>query len=681
MRLTIIAALTSSLLLLAVPAASAWSPPPPIASAVVKTANLPVQMSDGTVLYLDVVQPAGSSGKPLAGRFPVLLTQTPYNKNTPSLNFEDDYLVEHGYVQVIADVRGTGSSEGAWDSFGSREQQDGKELAAWACQQSWSDGRIGLHGTSYGAINQFLTAEQGAPCVKAAFPIVPMSDAYRDVTFGGGDDDTSFIPSWLGLVTGLGMLPPTYTPNDPVEAARVLVEHSGGALSFQGQQVLDASSGGDAAYDGPFYRVRSPIDRIGSDHIPTFIVGGWFDLFQRGEPLLYQALRRHGVPARLLMGPWYHITAGQGLPAQGVPTLDDLELRWMNHYVRGLPDPGLDNAPGATDTIAPVTYYENGSDKWRTASGWYASDVNFRALHLSGSASAQSPGSLSPAAAPKGSQPDTLLWNPATGPCSRSTVQWTAGAGSGTPCETDGRANDATSLSYDLPIHQDLHLLGPMTARLWVGSLGGRDSLITARVEDVSPDGTATQMSAGWATISLRALDPRKTVYADGLMTQPFHPFTQASILPVPSDGSPVEVDVEIYPTGWDLLAGHTLRLTLQEADVPHLTAPLPTALNEAGATLSIYHDAAHDSELVIPVRASAGGGLTGATQSAGPRRAGARACRARPAGGSRRRGGRRVTRAASRRSHQTSHHQTSHRPTSHRRTGRRPKSRRIRCP
>jgi len=598
-----------ALLALAAPGALAWSPPPAIATAVVKQTNIPVQMSDGIVLYVDVVRPADASGNPLHGRYPVLLTQTPYNKIAPSLNFEDDYLVEHGYVQVIADVRGTGSSEGSWDSFGPREQRDGYELAEWTRTQPWSDGDIGLHGTSYGAINQFLTAEQSPPGVKAAFPIVPMSDAYRDVTFGGGEIDSSFIPSWLGLVTGLGMLPPTYTPNDPTEAAKVLVQHTGGALSFQTSQVLDSSTGGNAAYDGPFYQVRSPIDYIQQDHIPTFIVGGWFDLFQRGEPLLFQALQRQGVPTRLLMGPWYHITAGQGLPAQGVPSLDDLELRWMNHYVKGIADPGLDNAPGATDTIPPVTYYENGSGKWTSADGWYASDVGFKALHLSGPAAPQSPGSLSPAGAPSASQsPDTLLPNPATGPCSRSTVQWTAGGGAGTPCETDNRANDASSLSYDLPITQDLHLLGPMTARLWVGSTGGRDALVTARVEDVAPDGTATQMSAGWDAISLRALDPTKTVYADGLMTQPFHPFTQASVLPVPSDGSPVEVDVEIYPTGWDLVAGHKLRLTLQTADVPHLTASLPMAANQAGATLSIYHDSSHDSELVIPVRGAAAG-------------------------------------------------------------------------
>ena len=655
----LIAAVAAAVLATA-PSAFAWSPPAAIASSVAKTTNVPVLMSDGVTLFVDVIQPADSSGNALPGRFPVLLTQTPYNKNTPSLNFEDDYLVEHGYVQVIADVRGTGSSEGTWDSFGAREQRDGYELAEWTRTQAWSDGSVGLHGTSYGAINQFLTAEQDPPGVKAAFPIVPMSDAYRDVTFGGGDDDTSFIPSWLGLVTGTGMLPATYTPNDPVEAARVLVEHSGGALSFQGQQVLDASTGGDAAYDGPFYRVRSPIDGIANDHIPTFIVGGWFDLFQRGEPLLFQALERHGTPTRLLMGPWYHITAGSGLPAQGVPTLDELELRWMNHFVRGLPDPGLENAPGATDKIAPVTYYENGSGHWRTADHWYASGVRFQALHLSGASAPQSPGTLSPTGPPSGSQPaDTLVYNPATGACSRSSVQWTAGAGAGAPCETDDRINDATSLSYDLPLKQDVHLLGPMTARLWVSSQGGRDSLITTRVEDVAPDGTSTQMSAGWATISLRALDRSKTVYADGLMTQPFHPFTQASILPVPSDGSPVEIDVEVYPTGWDLPAGHTLRLTLQEADVPHLMAPVPTALNSVGATLSIYHDSSHDSELVIPVLGSGGSAALGPST---PRQA-RRGCVAPRTRWHSRRG------SAKRRSTARSHRKTSHSKTKSRRS------------
>src|SRR5436305_4985975 len=144
----ILCAAVLALTLLGAPSAMAWKPPPAIATSVLKTANVPVRMSDGVTLYVDVVRPANSKGQALKGRYPVLLTQTPYNKNTPSLNFEDDYLVEHGYVQVIADVRGTGSSEGAWDSFGAREQRDGYDLAEWTRRQPWSNRSIGLHGTS-----------------------------------------------------------------------------------------------------------------------------------------------------------------------------------------------------------------------------------------------------------------------------------------------------------------------------------------------------------------------------------------------------------------------------------------------------------------------------------------------------------------------------------------------------
>jgi predicted acyl esterase len=170
------------------------------------------------------------------------------------------------------------------------------------------------------------------------------------------------------------------------------------------------------------------------------------------------------------------------------------------------------------------------------------------------------------------------------------------------PCETDNRANDAAGLSYDLPITSDLHLLGPISANLFVSSMGGKDGQITARVEDVAPDGTATQMTAGWNVLSLRALD-NQTVRRAGLIVQPHHPFTQASAQSMPSDGSPVEVDVEVFPTSWKLLAGHHLRLSLQTADEPHLSPSLPQTQASAGNVLSIYHDATHDSQLVIPVR------------------------------------------------------------------------------
>src|SRR5260221_5836038 len=196
--------------------AAAWTARPAQYPKVAVQRDVPVKMIDGVTLYADVIRPADANGNAAPGRFPVLLTQTPYNKIVTGLNFESDYLVQRGYVQVIADVRGTGNSEGQWTSFGPREQRDGYELALWAVslQRPWSDGRLGLHGTSYGAINQIFTAAQHPAGLRAIFPIVPAGDTYRDVAVTGGQFDGSFIPAWLGFVAGASGFPPTRTARE-----------------------------------------------------------------------------------------------------------------------------------------------------------------------------------------------------------------------------------------------------------------------------------------------------------------------------------------------------------------------------------------------------------------------------------------------------------------------------------
>ena len=42
--------------------------------------DVALTMRDGVVLRADVRRPADASGSPATGRFPVVLTQTPYNK-------------------------------------------------------------------------------------------------------------------------------------------------------------------------------------------------------------------------------------------------------------------------------------------------------------------------------------------------------------------------------------------------------------------------------------------------------------------------------------------------------------------------------------------------------------------------------------------------------------------------
>src|SRR4051812_13362148 len=142
------------------------NPGPEQFAGVSTTKDVPIVMRDGTRLYGDVFRPALANGSPAQGRFPVILTQTPYNKSGGVIG-ADPLFVKHGYVQVMVDVRGTGSSEGNWDSFGAAEQNDSYDLARWSTSQPWSDGRLVTYGPSYLGINQFFTAAQHPPGLRA----------------------------------------------------------------------------------------------------------------------------------------------------------------------------------------------------------------------------------------------------------------------------------------------------------------------------------------------------------------------------------------------------------------------------------------------------------------------------------------------------------------------------------
>jgi len=151
-------------------AMAAWSPEP-ATYGIVEQQNLPVTMSDGTVLRVNVYYPA-VNGQPAPGPFPVLLTQTPYGKDTTSAaagsaTGEDTYLIERGYIDVVADVRGTGDSGGQFGFFDPAQQQDGATLVRWSAKLAHSDGKVGLYGASYLGINQLLTVGRLGPTLRS----------------------------------------------------------------------------------------------------------------------------------------------------------------------------------------------------------------------------------------------------------------------------------------------------------------------------------------------------------------------------------------------------------------------------------------------------------------------------------------------------------------------------------
>lgn len=584
-------------LLAAVPTASAarahWTDyDRPAEFGVVTDSNLPIGMRDGETLRANVQRPN------VEGEYPALIIQTPYNKDglvNTALGGAATYFVERGYVVVTVDVRGTGTSTGEWDSFGKAEQLDGAEVVKWARHQDWSDGKIGLYGPSYMAITQLTTAALRPPGVKAIFPIVPMGDGYRDIVFSGGQLNVSFIPFWLGLVTA-SSLTPAAPPSNPLDlldwltgSLDALIDHVDGAVNFQALTVVAAATGGDIAFDGPFWKRRSPLELVDRIDVPAFVVGGLHDLFQRGEPLIYERLKHH-VPTRLLMGPWTHVqgSTGEGLPADGVPALNSIGLRWFDHYLKG-----IDTHIGQ---IPKVTQYEYGRGHYRTQADWPNPRLTVKRRYLRGD------GKLRNRKPTEAEAPQSFLQDPLTGICTQSTSQWTAGLGDAVPCTTEDRANEALggAIYQTQPLHRRLRLDGPIMAKLWVTTTTA-DAIVASRVYDVAPDDSSTELTAGWLSASFRAVDRSRSRYVGKRLLQPWHPFTKDSVLPV-TPGEPTKLRVEIFPTRATLSAGHRLKLVVQGGDFPHQTPPLQQLSGSLAGQVEVLTEPGHRSALHLPV-------------------------------------------------------------------------------
>lgn len=575
---------------------------------VVTQRDLRIEMSDGTVLLADLLTPDAP------GPFPTIVTTTPYSKDALG---PEQFLPERGYAHLVVDIRGTGASQGQWASFDEREQQDLFEVVEWAGAQEWSTGELGMYGASYLAITQLFAAAQEPAGLEAIFPIVPMADTYRDIVFTGGQTNLAFIPLWMGLVTSVGLTPNGSWASDPAFAAGVTADHLAGAGQFQVPTVSDAVTGGDLAYDGPYWRTRSPIEVVDAIDVPVFMTGGLNDIFQRGEPLLYERMKDNTL-VKFLQGPWGHVdgSAGAGLPADGVPSYEELAVAWFDRWI-------LDVDNGA-ECFPDVTMYHWGSEAYEPVPDWPHPDLAPEEwfLHADGVLSTEPPATDGGA--------DSMPQVYGNGACSRSTSQWLMGAADRTPCQTDNRLTELAELTYTSePFTEAVLLNGPIAASLSVSTTAS-EVVVVPRLTAVAPDGRSRELSTGMLAASFRALDEERSRVVDGLNLQPWHPYTADSVLEV-TPGEPMVLDVEIFPTAARIPAGWSLRVSVGTADFPHAVSPLPMLAAQQGGVLTLHHDAEHPSSVAIPF-VSAPSTPAGSVGSAGPTGEGAAPA---PGGGS----------------------------------------------
>ncbi|MBN4912053.1 CocE/NonD family hydrolase [Staphylococcus sp. EG-SA-13] len=180
--------------------------------------DVAVPMSDGAVLYVNVIRP----NKP--GKFPVVMSADTYGKDnkpkitnmgslwptlgaiptssiTPEESPDPGFWVPNDYVVVKVALRGSAKSEGALYPWGLSEAKDYAEVIEWAGQQEWSNGNVGTNGVSYLAVTQWWVASLNPSHLKAMIPWEGLNDMYREIAFHGGIPDTGFYRFWYeGIV-------------------------------------------------------------------------------------------------------------------------------------------------------------------------------------------------------------------------------------------------------------------------------------------------------------------------------------------------------------------------------------------------------------------------------------------------------------------------------------------------
>jgi hypothetical protein len=125
--------------------------------------NVVVPMRDGVKLLADVFTPDGP------GPFPVLLSRTPYDKESPGTVKSGIAGAEQGFIMVNMDVRGRNHSPGFWEPF-KYEINDGYDSVEWAAKLPKSDGKVGMWGAPMSAPRNGLRQLATRPILPASVP-------------------------------------------------------------------------------------------------------------------------------------------------------------------------------------------------------------------------------------------------------------------------------------------------------------------------------------------------------------------------------------------------------------------------------------------------------------------------------------------------------------------------------
>ena len=557
-------------------------------------ADVEATMRDGVVLRADVYRPDA------AGKFPVILERTPYNKGADRFREKGSKLAERGFLYVVQDVRGRYGSDGefmpGFFSGDHMDDVDGYDAVEWAASLPWSTGKVGTTGGSYDGWTQLELAHTRPPHLNAIMPQLICANLL--------DREMSAVLR-LGRVLwwSINTLAPDQrvrhnAPTGPrtLDEAEELFLTRDRSKWYWYLPLMEIPD--DAMYGiGPHW--RKWLSDHATDHfgfeakhrsmaVPALTQTGWYDQ-QVMSIKNFTGLKENAATelARnnqyLIVGPWTH--DGTEWPTRlgdmdfgSEAHLDyyDITSQW---YRRWLYD--------EEDAIADwprVRIFVMGDNAWRDEEDWPLARTRYVPYYLhseGGAASVEGDGTLSEE--PPGDEPvDEYVYDP------RDPVM-TLYQQRGQHEPLDQRALDDRRdiLRFATPpLRQEVEVTGHIRLKLYAASTA-RDTDFVVKLLDIWPNGFAQELCYGIVRARYR------------------ESFENPSLI---EPGTVYEYDIAINPTSNVFKPGHRIRLDVSSSDFPNFDRNHNTGGNDyADATLiaarqTVSHDAARPSHVILPV-------------------------------------------------------------------------------
>ena len=502
-----------------------------------------IPMKDGIRLAVTLYMPNGGKA---GEKFPAVLEYHPYRKDdgTAQRDYElYSYFVRRGYVCARVDIRGFGNSEGVPTDreYSEQEQLDGLQIISWLAHQPWSNGNVGMMGISWSGFNSLQMAMRHAPELKAIIAVDATAELFHDdVHYMDGMAHVDEFELNMDMAPGMTGAP-DYTLDEKVLGPRF--DAPPWSLLYLKHQ-----------HDGPFW--RSPVRPYSEIRIPCFIIGGLLDGYRDS---ITDMLQQTKAPLKAIVGPWNHTFPHDAVPGPEIEWRAEA-VRWWDYWLKGR-DTGVRNDPRLVIYMQhwhpPDPNLPNVPGEWRREDSWPPRDVRDTVFFPQPNHTLQN---TAPA-----TEVHQLKYVPSIGV--EAGFWWGE-------LLSDPRPVDAFSLVYDsAPLREDVAILGRPRALLKASATAPLADWF-ARLSDVAPDGTVTQITgAGINGAQRESMTERRAL----------------------EPGRVYPLDIAMHLTSWVFPKGHRIRLAVSNALWP-MILPTPYSMT---TSLELGGDG---SRLILPV-------------------------------------------------------------------------------